>query len=80
VIFVFGVMMVAGALLIVAFNGPALARLLERIAAGGRGTTPVSRIGLAYPSRRAARTSITLAIFSLVLFTIVFDVHRDRGG
>ncbi len=71
VVFVMGTMMVLGALLLVAFNGPDLARLLERVGSGRAGTTPVMRLGLAYPSRRAARTSITLAIFALVLFTIV---------
>lgn len=71
VIFVFGVVMVGGALLVIAFNAPTLARALERLAAHGSSSSPVVRIGLAYPSRRAMRTSITLAIFALVLFTIV---------
>jgi putative ABC transport system permease protein len=71
VVFVEGVLMVGGALLLFAFNGPDLARALERPLAGRRGSTPATRLGLSYPSRRAARTSITLAIFALVLFTIV---------
>ena len=70
-IFVDGIMLVAGALMIVAFNGVDLARGTERMISGRSGATPVTRIGLAYPSRRAARTSINLAIFALVLFTIV---------
>jgi putative ABC transport system permease protein len=70
-VFVDGVMLVAGALMIVAFNGVDLARSVERLAAGRKGATPVTRIGLAYPSRRAARTSISLTIFALVLFTII---------
>ena len=70
-IFVDGVFLVSGALLVVAFNGAGLAQAVERFFAGRKGATPVTRIGLAYPSRRAARTSINLAIFALVLFTIV---------
>jgi putative ABC transport system permease protein len=70
-IFVEGMLMVAGALMIIAFNGPALAHAIERLATGHAGATPATRVGLAYPSRRAGRTSITLAIFALVLFTIV---------
>lgn len=70
-VFVEGILMVAAALMIVAFNGPALARAIERLVTGHAGATPVTRVGLSYPSRRAARTSITLTIFALVLFTIV---------
>jgi putative ABC transport system permease protein len=69
--FVVGVLMVGGALILFVFNGADLARGLERLIGGRTGTTPVARIGLANPSRRAARTAITLAIFALVLFTIV---------
>jgi putative ABC transport system permease protein len=71
VIFVQGIMMVGGALMVVAFNGPSLANALERIGTGRHGSTPVTRIGLSYPSRRGGRTAVTLAIFALVLFTIV---------
>lgn len=70
-IFVDGVLLVSGALMIIAFNGVDLARGVERLATGRSGATPVTRIGLAYPSRRVARTSINLTIFALVLFTIV---------
>ena len=70
-VFVEGILMVAGALMILAFNGPDLARGIERLASGRAGATPVTRVGLSYPSRRAARTSVTLTIFALVLFTIV---------
>ena len=72
ILFVQGIMMIGGALMVVAFNGPDLARALERLASGRTGASPVTRIGFSYPSRRAARTSITLAIFALVLFTVVF--------
>jgi putative ABC transport system permease protein len=71
VVFVEGIMMVGGALMVVAFNGPSLANALERVGTGRHGSTPVTRIGLSYPSRRGGRTAVTLAIFALVLFTIV---------
>jgi putative ABC transport system permease protein len=70
-VFVDGILLVGGALLLAAFNGPTLARAVERLFAGRSGATPVTRVGLAYPTRRAARTSINLAIFALVLFVIV---------
>lgn len=70
-VFVIGIMLVGGALMIIAFNAPSLAALIERVGLGRRGATAVSRVGLSYPSRRAGRTTTTLAIFALVLFTIV---------
>ena len=71
VLFSQGITMVTGALLVICFNAPAIVHGLERLIAGRSGATPVTRVGLSYPSRRVARTSITLAIFALVLFTIV---------
>jgi len=70
-VFVTGIFLVGGALMVVAFNAPSLATAIERIGLGRRGATAVSRVGLSYPSRRAGRTTTTLAIFALVLFTIV---------
>ena len=71
ILFVEGISMVGGALLLIAFNATDLVRGIERLVAGRAGATPVTRVGFAYPSRRVARTSITLAIFALVLFTVV---------
>ncbi len=71
IVFVEGILMVAGALLLYAFNSAPIARGLVRLAGGRSRRAPVAQIGLSYPSRRPARTTISLAIFALVIFTLV---------
>ena len=63
-LFVDGILLISGALLVIAFNGPGLARGIERVVTGRLGATPVTRV--ARLSGRAYRTSITLTIFALV--------------
>ena len=70
-VFVDGIIMVAGALLVYVFNAPAIASGLLRLAGDRRRPLPVGRVALAYPSRRPARSTISLAIFALVIFTLV---------
>ena len=71
VVFVAGIIMVAGALMLFVFNASSLVGGLLRLAAGRAGRTPVARVALAHPSRQPARTAITLSIFALVVFTMV---------
>ncbi len=71
IVFVEGIVMVTGALLLYAFNSSALATALLRLAGGRTQRAPVARVALSYPSRRPARTTISLAIFALVIFTLV---------
>ena len=71
VVFVEGIELIGGAVLIFAFNGPQIAGAMERALSGRLATAPVARMGLAYPSRRATRTAINTTIFALVLFVIV---------
>lgn len=71
IVFAEGIIMVTGALLLYAFNATAASRILLRLAGGRTQRAPVARVGLSYPSRRPARTTITLAIFALVIFTLV---------
>jgi putative ABC transport system permease protein len=70
-LFGIGISMVAGALLLFAFNASAIADGLLRVAGGRTRRAPVARIGLSYPSRRSSRTTISLAIFALVVFVMV---------
>jgi len=63
--------MVVGALLLYAFNSSTLVAFLLWIAGGKSQRAPVARIGLSYPGRRPTRTTISLAIFSLVVFVLV---------
>jgi putative ABC transport system permease protein len=70
-LFVIGIIMVLGALLLFAFNSTAVANALTRIAGGRDQRAPVAMIALSYPSRRSSRTTISLAIFALVIFVLV---------
>ena len=70
-LFVEGILLVGGALFLFAFNSVAIVSGLLRIARGRSGRDPVARIALSYPARKPSRTTITLAIFALVVFTLV---------
>jgi putative ABC transport system permease protein len=71
VVFVEGIIMVVGALLVYIFNASILVRGLNRLAEGGSGRAPITRVALSYPSRQPTRTAINLTIFALVVFTMV---------
>ncbi|HTS32791.1 MAG TPA: FtsX-like permease family protein [Thermoplasmata archaeon] len=71
IVFTEGVVMVSGALLLYAFNSAAISTAILRLAGGKSQRAPVARIALSYPGRRPTRTTITLAIFALVVFTLV---------
>jgi putative ABC transport system permease protein len=66
-----GIILVVGAILLYAFNSATVASALARLAGGRTQRAPVAMIGLAYPGRRPGRTTVTLAIFALVSFTLV---------
>jgi putative ABC transport system permease protein len=61
--------MVAGAVAISSSVGPWLARVIGLIPAGAG---PSTRLGLAYPTARAFRTGVSLAMFSLIVFSLTF--------
>ncbi|MCI4364492.1 MAG: FtsX-like permease family protein [Thermoplasmata archaeon] len=71
IVFVEGILMVSGALLLYVFNSNTLIAALLRVAGRGARGAPIARVGLAYPGRRPARTAINLTIFALVTFTMV---------
>jgi putative ABC transport system permease protein len=71
IVFVEGILMVGGTLMIVLFNAPFLAGLLRRLLGAKGQSSPVIRIGLDYPTRQVTRTAVSLTIFSLVVFTMV---------
>jgi putative ABC transport system permease protein len=70
-IFVEGIVLVVGAILLYSFNSDVVVALVSRLVGRRPGAVPVARIGLSYPRRRPFRTAMTLTIFALVLFTIV---------
>jgi len=71
IVFTEGIVMVGGALLLFAFNASSVANALVRVAGGRSQRAPVARIALSYPSRRSSRTTVSLAIFALVIFVLV---------
>jgi putative ABC transport system permease protein len=66
-----GVMLVAGATWLIVYNADLLLgagmRLLGRI----RALAPMLKMAMAYPLRGRFRTGVTLAMFTLVVFTVV---------
>jgi putative ABC transport system permease protein len=70
-VFVEGILLVGGALLVALMNADLLAGLLQRVGGPKARSSPVVRIGTAYPSRQPGRTGVSLTIFALVIFTMI---------
>ncbi len=70
-LFVEGILLVGGLLLVVLLNADLLVAGLRRLLGRRAQSSPVARIGLDYPARRPSRTAISLTIFALVVFTMV---------
>lgn len=64
-----GLVITAAAVVVAAHNQGAIGRLVRR-AAGGTGNL-TARLGLAYPLARPFRTTMTLTMYALIIFTIV---------
>ena len=64
-----GAVLSGAAVALVGQNQELIGGLLRRL---GGGRSLVARLGLAYPLARRFRTSMTLAMYSLVVFTLVF--------
>ena len=71
IFFIAGVMMVFGCVLALAPNLDLLLAPLRWLAARLGGLRHIARIALVYPSQQRFRTGIGLALFSLVVFTMV---------
>jgi putative ABC transport system permease protein len=69
--FVAGISLVLGAILILASNLDILARLARRAGARARGGAVVARLALAFPVHHRFRTGMTVAMFGLVIFSMV---------
>lgn len=66
-----GLMIIVGAVLILVFNADVLLGLVMRVFGRIRGLAPVLRMSIAYPLAARFRTGTTLAMFTLVVFTLV---------
>jgi putative ABC transport system permease protein len=70
-LFVVGIIMVGGMLMVILFNADSLVAFLRRTLGTRAQSSPVVRIGTTYPSRQPGRTAVSLTIFALVVFTMV---------
>lgn len=70
--FLSGIMMVAGAVWTVMYNADLLIGLLIRLAGSSRKLAPILKMSASYPLHSRFRTGMTLAMFALVVFTIIF--------
>ena len=72
-----GLMVVVGAVWTIVFNADLLIGATLRILRRFRGLTPVLRMSMAYPLADRFRTGTTLAMFTLVVFTLVTGVASN---
>jgi putative ABC transport system permease protein len=88
-----GVMLVTGAVLVIMYNSSLLLRAIMAIYGRLRVLAPVLKMAISYPMAHRFRTGIALAMFSMVVFTLVFistlsasqgelfkDTDRVSGG
>ena len=90
--FISGLFMVGGAILLFLYNAEQLLTLFAGLLSRLGRLLPVARVSIAYPVSAKGRTAITLAMFSLVIFTLVgtatisntfsnfLDVESGSGG
>ena len=69
--FISGIMIVIGAVWVVIYNSDLLLRAIVAVFGRIRGLPPVLKTAVSYPMQNRFRTGMTLAMFSLVVFTIV---------
>ena len=69
--FLSGIMLVLGAVWVAIFNSDLLLTALVRVFGRFRQLAPVLKMAIAYPMTNRFRTGMTLAMFSLVVFTLV---------
>lgn len=69
--FLSGIMLVIGAVWAVIYNSDLLLAATVRLFGRIRGLAPVLKTAVSYPMQNRFRTGITLAMFSLVVFTLI---------
>jgi putative ABC transport system permease protein len=70
--FLVGITMVLGAIWAVSYNLDVILRILVGAVGRVRGAAPILRSAIAYPMKNRMRTGLTMAMFSVVIFSIVF--------
>ncbi|HEY3187591.1 MAG TPA: FtsX-like permease family protein, partial [Solirubrobacteraceae bacterium] len=69
-----GLMVVVGAVWTIMYNAPLLMSGTARLFARSRRLAPILRMAMAYPLAARFRSGVTLAMFTLVVFTLVTGV------
>ncbi|HVN54154.1 MAG TPA: FtsX-like permease family protein [Anaerolineaceae bacterium] len=71
-LFISGILLVAGAVLVIMYNTDLLLRLILAILGGSPRFAPVLRMAIAYPLSSRFRTGMTIAIFAVITFSVIF--------
>jgi putative ABC transport system permease protein len=71
-LFIAGILLVSGAVLVIMFNTDLLLRLILLILGRSPRFAPVLRMAMAYPLSNRFRTGMTIAIFAVVIFSVIF--------
>jgi putative ABC transport system permease protein len=90
--FISGLFLVGGAIILFLYNADQLLALFAGLLGRFKGLLPVARVSIAYPVAAKGRTATTLAMFSLIIFTLVgtatisntfgnfLDIEAGSGG
>lgn len=79
VLFVEGIFLILAAILLYLFNADLVMRGISGLLNRNPKRVPVARVAFAYPYQKPFRTAMTLAIFAMVLFTIVAIASIGSG-
>ncbi len=78
-VFVEGIEMVLGGVLLFVFNSDLLVAGISRLVGRHGRAVPVVRIGLSYPRRRPMRSAVNFTVFAMVIFTVVLIAAYGNG-
>ncbi|HRF46460.1 MAG TPA: FtsX-like permease family protein [Anaerolineales bacterium] len=71
-LFISGIFLVMGAVLIIMYNADLLLRGILLVLGGSPRFAPVLRMAIAYPLANRYRTGMTIGIFAVVMFSVIF--------
>jgi putative ABC transport system permease protein len=71
-LFISGIMLVTGAVLVIMYNTDLILRFILLILGRSPRFAPVLRMAIAYPLSNRFRTGMTIAIFAVVTFSVIF--------
>lgn len=71
-LFISGVLLVSGAVLVIMYNTDLLLRLILLVLGRSPRFAPVLRMAVAYPLANRFRTGMTIAIFAVIMFSVIF--------